>query len=405
MSGAPLIPLLRQDVSADFLTRALSEIGLLQNQTILNVDARVIGEGAGFMGEVVDIQLTLSPEAGAAPRAVIVKIPTALKNRRVGQTLGVYEREIRFYRELQPELAIRTPRHYFSAMDVTRDPADVIKLFRLLSKMPLWLIRLLIPLSNWLNGRTLLHYILVIEHLGEYRAADQVSGCSPNDAKMALRTMAKMHAQFWNSNRFHEFPWLIPLEYAAKPVQMLFLDAVDDFKAENSHLGPTVMALLDWLKKHYFELVAAMATRPKTLLHGDFRLDNLCFDDQADEAILFDWQTVAIGSNGSDLAYFLSAAVDTDAGDDPTEDLLAFYRTELASHGVLVSEAELKWEYECGLVAVLHRCVPAMYQDMLDLGEGRGNQLIDTWIRRVVKKLGCVDPDRLLEGPPEVRAG
>ena len=328
------IPLVREQVSAEFLSHALSEVGLLQNQTILKVDARVIGEGAGFMGEVVDIQLTLSPEAGAAPRSVIVKIPTALKNRKVGQTLGVYEREIRFYRELQPELAIRTPRHYFSAMDATRDPADVIKLLRLLNKMPLWLIRRLIPLANWMNGRTLLHYILAIEHLGDYRAADQVSGCSANDAKMALRTMAKMHAQFWNSSRFNEFPWLIPLEYAAKPIQMLFLDAVDNFKAENSHLGLNVMTLLDWLKRHYFDLVAAGATRPKTLLHGDFRLDNLCFDDESGEAILFDWQTVAIGSIGADLAYFLSAAIDTDAGDDPTEQLLAFYQSELAGHGI-----------------------------------------------------------------------
>ena len=56
-------------------------------------------------------------------------------------------------------------------------------------------------------------------------------------------------------------------------------------------------------------------------------------------------------------------------------------------------------------MAVLHRCVPAMYQDMLDLGDGRGNALIETWISRVVRKLGSMDPDRLLKGPAQVRAG
>ena len=43
MSSALFIPLVREQVSAEFLSRALSEVGLLQNQTILKIDSRKKG--------------------------------------------------------------------------------------------------------------------------------------------------------------------------------------------------------------------------------------------------------------------------------------------------------------------------------------------------------------------------
>ena len=49
-------------------------------------------------------------------------------------------------------------------------------------------------------------------------------------------------------------------------------------------------------------------TAPRTLLHGDFRLDNLFFD--ATSVTFIDWQIACRGQGIFDVAYFLSGCVE-----------------------------------------------------------------------------------------------
>ncbi len=398
----PFIPFSLAEVTADYLTNAFREVGLLQQGEIVSFESRVIGEGAGFLGEVAKVQLTLSDESTDAPQSLILKIPTALKNRDIGQTLGVYEREIRFYQELGHTLNIRTPRHYFSSMEVMTDPAKALKDLRLMHKMPLWLIRMLLPLMNWINSKKVARYVLMIENLDGLRVGDQVAGCSMDDARRALSVMAQLHGQFWDdAAALAHYPWLIPLELAAKPSQMMFLQTIEPFKAANTWLTPDQLALLEWLREHYFEMVDVLLKRPATLLHGDFRLDNLCFDDATNDVVLFDWQTLGIGAGATDLGYFLSAAIGEDADETETTALIEHYHAELGRAGVNTSLAAVQWDYQIGLLGVLQRTVPALFQDMLLL-EGRGNDLVETWIYRTLHQLRHVDPDRLLAEAPSV---
>lgn len=398
MTNVTSIPLSLAEVSAGYLTSAMRDAGLLRGGEVVGFDSKVIGEGAGFLGEVVDMRLSFSPGSEDAPSSVILKIPTALKNRQVGQTLGVYEREIRFYRELQPRLPIRTPLHYFSAMDTDTDPEANLKAIKIMDKMPLWLIRLMLPLLNWVNGKKTWHFILVIEHLGEYRIGDQVNGCSIDEAKQSLSTMAHLHAAFWEREMLGEFPWLVPMAYAAKPSHMMFLQAVDQFtSAYAQQLTARDLEVIEWLRTHYFDLMKAASTLPGTLIHGDFRLDNLCFDEAADEVILFDWQTLGIGMGGFDLGYFLSA-MDASWGDDVMDEMIVHYHSGLVQHGVDVSLERVRWSYQLGLLAVLHRLVPADFQDMLELA-GRGNDIVSTWLERVFLRARNLDLDALLLPP------
>ena len=119
----------------------------------IDVDFEVtkVGEGAGFMGHVAILDLTLDPPA-PAPVSLVLKIPTETDNRHLGQAVGVYEREIRFYQELAPGLQIRSPRHIYSAMDNESDPAKTVRALEILDRLPLWLIRRVFPILNWLGG-------------------------------------------------------------------------------------------------------------------------------------------------------------------------------------------------------------------------------------------------------------
>ena len=94
------VPFSLKDITVDWFTMALRESGLIDDEKILSLTYKVIGEEAGFNGEVAIFKLEYSDQRSRAPKSIVLKIPTALKNRTLGQTMGLYEKEIRFYRDL-----------------------------------------------------------------------------------------------------------------------------------------------------------------------------------------------------------------------------------------------------------------------------------------------------------------
>ena len=142
------------------------------------------------------------------------------------------------------------------------------------------------------------------------------------------------------------------------------------------------------------------AELPFTLLHGDYRLDNLCFDDDKDELVVFDWQTLIRGPVGLDLAYFLSATLDDDTSDETLDELLEHYRTGLNGRGVDMSRERVRFEYDLGMLGTVNRVLLMEAQDF-EFGEGRGTELLDQWLSRVLFKAIKLNPNRLLQGVPD----
>ncbi len=79
---------------------------------------------------------------------------------------------------------------------------------------------------------------------------------------------------------------------------------------------------------------AAIDTGVQGLVHGDYRLDNLMFPEQGDGVVVLDWQTLAIGPPGRDLAYFLATSVLVDDRREHESALVAEYLDELRRIGV-----------------------------------------------------------------------
>ncbi len=394
MSESSDIPVDASQIDRAFFARALKEFA--PHDEIVSVATEIVGEGAGFLGDVMRVRLDLV-EGATTPRSMILKIPAASENRRIGQTLGAYEREIRFYSELQPSLNIRTPEHYFSDMGRTPGPEQSLKVIRFLNGLPYWLLRLVFPPMVWLIGLQKIPYVLLIEDLASYRIGDQVGGCTRDEARRALDTMARMHSRFWGSNELDAYPWLMSLDMGEHITQMLYLKSVEEFKvAHPEWLSSKHRAQLNWLKENYVEMTRQMSEQPDTLVHGDFRLDNLCFDDTVDEVVVFDWQTPTRGTYGIDLAYFVSGTQVNDADDTIVDELLDYYRQQLGTQGIDVSGEQVRWQYECGVMFILHRMVFAETQQVLEMGKGRGEELLDGWIRRVLGHAEDIDAGKLL---------
>ncbi len=329
---------------------------------------------------------------------MVLKIPTASKNRIIGQTMGLYEKEIRFYRDLQPGLNIRTPRHYFSALDVADDPDVILERLRGMNRLPIWLIRGIVALANRLVSGNPRRYALLIEDLSGWRMGDQTVGCSDEDFRNIITTMARLHAQFWGSESLDAMSWIAPYAVTSKIMQMRFLQGVERYLSnEGASLTPARRGLIGWLRKNGIALTETFGEEPATLLHGDVRLDNICFDDAAGEVVLFDWQTMLAGPGASDLAYFISATLPAQADESQVDELIDLYHGELAQHGVDVLRDRLRWQYEVGMLTMLHRVLPTTYPNQMELDAGRGLPLLQAWIARIYSRLEHVDYEGILD--------
>src|SRR5438067_3785252 len=171
-----MIPAGPEEVTPAWLTSALREGGVLPGrQSIVSFDATLLSEGVGFIGIVARVLLKYNGDPDAAPITLIAKFPSPDPGaRQIGQMYGLYEREVRFYRDLRDDVGVRTPRCYYSAMDVD-------------------------------NGR----YVLLLEDLAALGTiGDQVAGCSSEHAMLAVDELAKLHGTLWCSPRLDELSWL-----------------------------------------------------------------------------------------------------------------------------------------------------------------------------------------------------
>src|SRR6201999_4498206 len=117
----------------------------------------------------------------------------------------------------------------------------------------------------------------------------------------------------------------------------LYLGARDKFVAHHSrHLNDEDMSVMAWIDRNGPSLSRIFdRDSPATIIHCDLRFDNVLFDRASQEPMAFiDWQLAAIGPAAFDVAYFLSAALDTSVTREEELELLHAYHQTLLSSGV-----------------------------------------------------------------------
>lgn len=258
-----------------WLTGALRQAGVLTDGAVTDIRAEPIGIGVGFLGQLARLRLSYD-RPSAAPATMIGKLPTLDPGgRQICQLFKFYEREIRFYRELASRITVRVPRCYASYMDVDADD-----------------------------------YLIFLEDFGALPMGDDAAGCSPAQAETAVRTIAGLHAAWWNSRELEALDWVpmsnAPVHQMAEPAYQgslpIFLDSFGDA------LTPRMRLVSEELAKHVVDLLNILAEPPITVAHGDYRLDNLFFRG-ADVAAI-DWQIAFRGNGVFDVAYFLGGCLD-----------------------------------------------------------------------------------------------
>ena len=84
---------------------------------------------------------------------------------------------------------------------------------------------------------------------------------------------------------------------------------------------------------------------PRTLLHGDFRMENLLYGTQAgqEDVVVIDFQGPLLGSGFVDLALFLGQSTKTEVRKQHEKELVARYVEGLKAEGVTSIDNDAAW--------------------------------------------------------------
>ena len=270
-----------------------------------------IGEGFGQTGIAALISLEYEgadQSGGRRPEALVIKMATPDPARRaVAQTLNLYEREVRFYQTMAKGLKVRVPEDYFAVISE--------------------------------DGMA---YALVIEGLIHHRAGDETIGCSPEEAKLAVVQLARLHASNWDSEQARNMD-RFPVVERSRLEQ-----GWDQMVADFGHLIPAeLLDVREAFLDNFPELAKWVVSEPVTVIHADFKLDNLLFGPpgSADPIVVLDWQAVRPAKGIQDLAYLVGQNMNEDLRRANQDELLADYVAELASLGIVYSLEQAREDY------------------------------------------------------------
>ncbi len=383
----PFIPQKTEDITAEYLTTALADLS--GGATVTHVSWAPIGVGIGFVGDLFRGTLTWDNANDWCPDSVVAKVPSSVKaNRGVGEGLMAYEREIVMYREAVDDLSLPMPEHYHSAFEPNPTPWMLGVLEWVFDHLPLrginWLVNKLVNLPE----SAMRDYLLIIEDIADARPAEQFDGGNLEDARVSLELLAKFHADAWmNQDLLDKQPLLWSVGRSPKVFQAGYVRNRDQFvETFGDLLDPTVIDHIDKVHEEVPALTNQVASAPWTILHGDYRLDNILFRSDGSLVVL-DYQLVMYGRAGWDVAYFITTALSPEhrAEEDA---LLHTYHDALLSHGITdYSFDELVADTTTTKELLAHRMVGS--GDMLDTDvEGREQSFIELMVGRVA---GWVD--------------
>jgi hypothetical protein len=285
------------DLTADWLTTAVGAGDI--------ADFSVERIGTGQMSECYRVELTYADggSGNGRPGSVVLKVAaTDPMSRQTGASLGLYEREVCFYRDVAPRLRGPVAPCYHAAFDASAGIFDVL--------------------------------------LGDASpavAGDEIRGATIEQAQLAVTELARLQGPLIGDTTLADAPWLhrdtSVNQGLVTPLHAAFVDRYGD------RIAPQHRMVCERLVGSFDAYLAAGATEGSIqgLVHGDYRLDNMLFGAAGAERPLtvVDWQTVTWGPAMTDLAYFLGGAL-------PAADRRTHYDALLqAYHAVLGPDAPI----------------------------------------------------------------
>ena len=333
------IPTTIDQVDAAFLADALG-------QPITAVEHDEIGEGIGVSSAVYRSTLT-----GGDPASVVVKLPALAEEAQfTSAVLRMYIREVRFFQNLADRSPIRVPAGYFGVVDTETSA-----------------------------------FVQVMEDMGSMRMVDQNEGMAIDDAKQAVDELARWHATFWgDADAAVDRGDIVCLGDPVYPAVLPMVFAEGWEKVNNEmNVDPVISRVgpgwSDWMPSALERLSGA----PNTIAHGDYRADNILFDDDGN-VVLLDFQLTGRGSASYDLAYFITQSLAPEVAATHETALFNRWLDGLIAAGVPEGETTALWDRyrDAALFCLVY---PIVASRGMDLSDERQHALVDNMNTRFVR--------------------
>jgi Ecdysteroid kinase-like family len=342
-------------LTAAWLTEALRSANP-EAGAVTEVQAEPLGAGYGLLGALRRLHLRWEhPDAGA-PESLVAKLAApGPHSREVAAALGMYRNEVVFHQRLGAATPLAVGCHHAAFDEATGD------------------------------------FALLLDDMGGADTSDQIEGCPPERAEAVVEALADHHAASWDEAGLGGHTWLRRMDDPSlvAPVAAAFAAGWPGIRERaGDRLPPGVRDLGD----RFLDLLPALLTEltapPRTLVHGDFRLDNMFFGP-GDRVTLCDWQLTDRSRGARDLAYFLTQSLTPDDRAAHEQALIDRYVDRLAGHGVDYGRDQVWHDYRVATVFAL--MYPVVAGTGLDLGE-RAARLTDLILDRcaaALVDLGC----------------
>jgi len=281
-----------EKITSEWMTEVLNYAGI--SGRVDSMTSKSIGTGQ--VGE--NVRFVLQGQ-GQLPDSVVGKFAsTDPISKQTGMELQNYVKEVFFYNEISSSVAIQTPTVYYA--DIIQETHD---------------------------------FAIIMEDLAPGVPGDQIKGCSVDQAAIALEQLAKLHGPRWGDKLLQKHALLLPGD-SAQPnptksiyqmVQAGFMDRYHDRLSSSDHaivksLGEQIDQYVDF-------------DGEKTLIHIDYRLDNMMFGGAYPLAVV-DWQSISLGCAFNDVSYFMGTSLTPSDRANHEEALLKLYLGALNSYGV-----------------------------------------------------------------------
>ena len=301
------------EITTEWMRQALAAGGHSAASEIAAVEVEQLSEVSNALGNLYRCRLTARSGGAASPASVIVKLPSASALAvRFSRWLSLHRREYVFYRDIAAHGYVRVPTLYYGDFDARSH-----------------------------------RFVLVLEDLGGMEAVPQIVGMDAARARHVVRQIAGLQARFWEAaddpalsacgeflntreSRIMQTVYLLTLPAALDRFDDLFSD---DTRRLAEEFGTRIAA-------HF----AAVSNGPKTVVHGDYRADNMMFGGEAgDNLAVIDWQGFGIGCGMYDVAFLLGTSVTSDVRRDIERDAVDEYYDIVGGPGTQNYTSEDCW--------------------------------------------------------------
>jgi hypothetical protein len=310
-SSKPVTPVIiddPSDINAHWLNTVLEMNG--HDVVITSIHREAVGTGQ--MAHNERYRFTFAGDAGDAPQSVVIKFPSPVEESRAAGASGGYRNEVRFYTDLAADLSVVVPDCLYGA--VSDDSTS---------------------------------FTLVLEDLAPAKQGDQIEGASDEQILLAVENLAGLHAPRWGDPSLADIDWLQSSGGEAVAYVELFTPMfIDRYRDRLSDRARMVFEEFGAKSAAWIE----REPTTHTLVHGDYRLDNLMFESAFGGAPVstVDWQTIGIGCGVRDVAYLLGNSAEPEDRRRHEAEALERYRAAMDGLGVRLSEDDVMAMYRHG---------------------------------------------------------